>query len=174
VPRVDVLGDFRGAPHTVELIKRYALQAQRNASVRLLAEQIVQGLGSKDYASEILAVYYWVLSHTRYANDPRTVELVKDPSLVARELAAGKVPSLDCDDMVALLVALYLSLGRQVQIVTVAFKNLFYNGERQYSHVLVRVLEPRTRTWTLVDPVAAEDTGQMRRRVKAVKIWPVA
>lgn len=181
---------FYGAPHTVEHIKRVALEAQTFYPLRLLAEDIVGRLGSKDYLSEILAIYYWVCSHTRYANDPRTIELVRSPEellerlkqnvgalrqIAANDNAATRwKPSVDCDDMTALLLALCLSLGREVRILTVAFRNAFFAGKRQYQHVYVQVREPRTLQWIVLDPVAAEDTKQMLNRVKAVKIWAVA
>ena len=156
------------------LVKRYALESQRDPSVRLLAETVVQHIGSKDYLSEILAVYYFVLRHCRYANDPRTVELVKRPEWVAKQMAAGGTPSLDCDDLTAFLAALLMSLGREVRAVTVAFKDAFHNGERQYSHIYVQVREPRSNKWITLDPVAAEEMGTMLRRVTAMKIWPIA
>jgi transglutaminase-like putative cysteine protease len=187
---------FQGAPHTVEHIKRVALEAQTHYPLRLLAEDVVGRIGSKDYLSEILAIYYWVCSHVRYANDPRTIELVRSPREVLarsramqgkmqgavarlrRSFAAGGKnawkPSLDCDDITALLIALFLSVGREVRIMTVAFRDAFFGGTRQYQHVYVQVREPRTLQWIVVDPVAAEGTGEMLRRIKAVKIWPVA
>lgn len=165
---------FKGAPHTVEVIKDAALRSQNHLAVRLLAEEIVKGLRSKDYVSEILAVYYFVLDNTRYANDPRTVELVRAPFVVVEEIAAGKVPSLDCDDLVALLAALLLALGREVRVVTVAFRHAFYNGQRQYSHVVLQVREPTSGAWIVLDPVAAERTREMMNRVKAMKIWGIA
>lgn len=159
----------------------------------MLAEDIVGRLGSKDYLSEILAVYHWVCANTRYANDPRTVELVRAPGELLQRLlenaqalravwadssndanATKWRPSLDCDDLTGLLAALFLSLGREVRIVTVAFKNMYYNGKQQYQHVYLQVREPRTMQWVIVDPVAAESTGQMLKRVTAVKIWPIA
>jgi len=183
---------FRGAPHTVRHIKRVALEAQADYQVRLLAEDIVGRLGNKDYLSEILAIYHWVCANTRYANDPRTVELVRSPGeLLDRLLENARAlraiwanaananatkwrPSLDCDDLTALLAALFLSMGREVRIVTVAFKNMYYNGKRQYQHVYLQVREPRTMQWVIVDPVAAESTNQMLKRITAVKIWPIA
>jgi hypothetical protein len=162
-------------------IQAAARSAETYYPLRLLAEDIVGGLGSKDYVSEILAVYYWVLSHTRYANDPRNVELVRRPRDILRriqgatmQLRSGWRPSLDCDDLVALTIALFLVLGREVRIVTVAFAHKFFHGERQYSHVYLQVREPKTGTWIVLDPVAAESSGDMLRRVVAVKIWPVA
>lgn len=172
--KLDVAEPFKGAPQTVALIKRYALEAQSDPTVRLLAEKIVSGLGSKDYLSEIAAVYYYVLNHTRYANDPRTVELVRRPGRVVAELAAGKTPSLDCDDLVTFQAALLLALGREVRIVTIAFRKVKYNGQVQYSHVYLQAKEPRTSQWIVLDPVAAEETADMLRKGQAIKIWPLA
>jgi hypothetical protein len=178
---------FRGAPHTVRNIRGLAVECQKHYPLRLLAEEIVGRLESKDYLSEILAVYYWVLGNTRYANDPRNVELVRSPREILARLrrvvaqllpvARGGAkwrPSLDCDDLVCLLVGLFLCLGREVQIVTVAFADSFVRGARQYSHVYIRVREPRSGTWIVLDPVAAEGAATMLGRVKAAKIWPVA
>jgi hypothetical protein len=172
--RLDVLGSFHGAPHTVALIKKYALEAQGKPYVRLLAEEIVSDLGSKDYLSEIAAIYYYVLNHCRYANDPRTVELVRRPERIVHELASGKTPSLDCDDLVTFQAALLLSLGREVRVVTVAFQKAVYKGQVQYSHVYLQAREPRSGKWIVLDPVAAEETPQMLKRTKVRKIWPLA
>lgn len=185
---------FRGARHTVDTIRRLALGSQEDQPLRELAEEIVGHLESKDYLSEILAIYFWVLGNTRYANDPRNVELVRSPRAVLERLAqrwpqiqrvAERLlpvargtsrwrPSLDCDDMVCLMVGLFLCLGRQVEIVTVAFHRSVVNGERQFSHVLIRVKEPRTNTYIILDPVAAEDTAAMLARVVDAQIWAVA
>ena len=156
------------------LIKKYALAAQSHPSVRLLAEQIVSGLGSKDCVSEIAAIYYYVISHVRYANDPRTVELVRKPERIVAEILSGKTPSLDCDDMVAFEAALLLALGREVRVITVAFQNVKYQGQIQYSHVYLQVKEPRTSRWIVLDPVAAEETAIMLKQGKIFKIWPLA
>lgn len=152
----------------------YARQSQHHHAVRQLAERICAGLESKDYLSEILAVYYFVLAACRYMNDPRQIELVRAPWQVVADILAGRRPSLDCDDMVTLIAALLLAIGREVRIVTVAFRDMFFNGKRQYQHVVLQVREPRSGVWILLDPVAAEEAEQMVQRVQAAKIWPVA
>ncbi len=165
---------YRGASQTVGIIISDALAAQNDYAVRELAEQICVGLPSKAYLDEYLAIYYFVLTHTRYMRDPRTVELVRKPSKIARQILEGRIPSLDCDDMASLLCALVLAVGGQAMVCTVAFRRMYYQGELQYSHVFAAGIEPNTNRSIILDPVAAHNTKQMLRRVKAAKIWPVA
>lgn len=165
--------DYRGAPQTVSVMRRAALSSGENYDVRRLAEATCAQIDSKDYSSEYLALYYMVLQRCRYMRDPRTVELVRAPYIVARDILAGGRPSLDCDDMAALLAALVLAVGGHVEIVTVAFRHMFHMGARQYSHVFVRAQDPRSRQWIVLDPVAAERTQKMLRDIKAFKAWSV-
>lgn len=166
--------EYRGAPQTIAVMRRAALGSQSNLAVRQLAEAVCCGIDSKDYTSEYLALYNLVLGRCRYMRDPRTVELVRAPYLVAQEILGGGRPNLDCDDMSALLGALVLAVGGSIRFVTVAFRNAFFNGQRQYSHVFAQALEPRSGLWITLDPVAAEKTGEMMGRIKAAAVWPVA
>jgi hypothetical protein len=166
--------EYRGAPQTIEVMRRAALESQGHLVVRRLAEYICQALDSKDYVSEYLALYQMILQRCRYMRDPRTVELVKAPYLVAEEILSGGRPALDCDDEAATLAALILAVGGSVRFVTVAFRDAFFNGKRQYSHVFTQALEPRTGLWIVLDPVAADKTNEMMTRVKAAAVWPVA
>lgn len=166
--------EYRGAPQTVSVMRRAALDSQSNLAIRQLAETACAGLDSKDYTSEYLALYNLLLQRCRYMRDPRTVELVRAPYLVAQEILQGGRPNLDCDDLSAFLGSLVLAVGGAVRFVTVAFRNAFYAGQRQYSHVFAQALEPRSGLWITLDPVAAEKTGEMMKRVKAAAIWPVA
>lgn len=154
-------------------MRHAALSSEEHFSVRRLAEQICAQIDSKDYTSEYLALYHYVLRHTRYMRDPRTVELVRAPHVVVAELERGGRPSLDCDDLAVLLAALCLSVGGHVEFVTVAFRHMFHMGERQYSHVFMRAQDPRTKQWIVLDPVAAERTSKMLRDVRASKTWSV-
>jgi len=141
--------------------------------IRQLAESVCCELDSKDYLSEYLALYNMVLARCRYMRDPRTVELVRKPHVVCAEILRGGRPNLDCDDESVLLGALCNAVGGDVRYVTVAFANAFYKGMRQYSHVFCQAREPKTGQWITLDPVAAEQTRSMMRRVKAAAVWPV-
>ena len=159
---------------TVSAIEAAALRSQEHYCVRELAEQICHDLRSKDYLSEPIAIGNFVEANTRYTRDPRTVELVKAPHVVVQQLLAGRRPALDCDDDTALVVALGLAIGCEMDIVTFAFSHMFYKGQRQYSHVAARAHEPNTGVCVVVDPVAGPRTEQMLRRAVAAKVWSVA
>lgn len=165
---------YRGAPQTISVMRHAVLESQHDLSVRAVAEEFCQGIPSKDYTSEYLALYYGVLGTCRYMRDPRTVELVRSPAVVCREILAGKTPCLDCDDEATLLSALVFAVGGSAELVTVAFRNMVHAGERQYSHVLCRAQDPRPQQWIVLDPVAAEKTSEMLSRTKFVKFWQIA
>lgn len=165
--------DYRGAPQTISVMRHAALSSAEHFSVRRLAERVCAGLDSKDYSSEYLALYYFVIQRTRYMRDPRTVELVRAPHVVVAELERGGRPSLDCDDAAVLLAAFCLAVGGHVEFVTAAFRHMFHDGERQYSHVFLRAQDPRSKQWIVLDPVAAERTAKMLREIKASKTWSV-
>ena len=152
---------------------RAALDDANSFDTRRLAEAVCERVDSKDYCSEYLALYHFLLQHTRYMRDPRRVELVRSPAVVSRQIMAGYRPSLDCDDQSVWLAAAILAVGGQADFTTVAFQRMHYRGQVQYSHVLCRALEPRSRTRIVLDPVAAEKTPEMLRKVVAARNWPI-
>lgn len=172
-PKTIVDTDYRGAPQTVAYIRRAVLDAQYKPEVRALAETLTQYLPSKDVVSEALAYYHFVLNRTRYMRDPRNVERVQAPWIIIQQIMAGHTPGIDCDELSALLCSLAAVSGAECRVVTVAFANMFYRGNRQYSHVFAQIREPRSKEWITLDPVAGDKTRQMRGRVVAAKIWPV-
>lgn len=164
---------FTGAAHTVKVIVAAAVSSQQHFEVRQLAEEICEDIRSKDYLSEALAIYHYVDAHTRYMKDPRTIEMVKEPFVVVRQIMQGQTPCLDCDDLTALICALLLVVGAQCRVVTVAFSHAFYQNERQYHHVFVEFFEPKSRKWIALDPVAREKTATMLSRSVAACTYPV-
>lgn len=162
---------YYGAPQTIEVMTKAALDDQKHFATRQIAESVCEGLDSKDYLSEYLALYYFLMQRTRYMRDPRRTELVRAPWVVSEQILAGHRPSLDCDDMATWLGAAILSVGGTAWFATVAFARLVFNGEPQYSHVFTVALEPRVRARIILDPVAAEKTREMKSRIKQFKLW---
>ncbi len=165
--------DYRGAPQTIACIKDAAVKSQSKPSVRMLAEEVSKHLRSKDALSEALAFYNLVLQRTRYMRDPRSVEYVRAPWIVVEQILGGHRPGLDCDDMTALICGMAAITGAECRAVTVAFKNMFYQGRRQYSHVYAQIREPRTGLWIALVPVAGDKFEEMKSRVVAAKFWPI-
>lgn len=165
---------YGGAKQTIALMQKAALEDGKHFETRRIAEMVCENLDSKDYTSEYLALYHFLLANTRYMRDPRRVELVRAPYIVSQQLLAGRRPSLDCDDMALWLSAAVMAVGGRCEFCTVAFQLMFYEGEPQYSHVFTRASEPRNRTMIVLDPVAAEKTPQMLSRVKAAEAWPIS
>jgi hypothetical protein len=165
------LGRFRGTPQTIKLMKEYAIgnEGERSFMVRQAAEAIVRHISPKDYLSEILALYGWVRSPAlRYTNDALHVEQVKSPQRILMEVATMGASLVDCDDLATLVAAMALTLGRRPQFVIVGF-----GAPGVYTHVFVRILEPRSKEWIIVDPVAGSRDAEMARRAKHYDIIEV-
>ena len=166
------LSGFRGAPTTLEAMVAAAQgpRGEQSMLVRSVQEEVVSRVAAKDYLGEILAIRNWATEHVRYTNDPLHVELVKDPQRMCEEiLSRGKgnifdpraVAVGDCDDIAVLIGTMCLQIGRVCEYVAVGF------GEKgHYSHVFVRVKEPKSDTWIVCDPVAGTDEVAMLSRVK--------
>lgn len=165
---------YNGAPQTIDVMRRAALEDASHFETRQIAESVCEWLDSKDYTSEYLALYLFLLQRTRYMRDPRRTELVRAPYLISKQILAGHRPSLDCDDMACWLGAAVAAVGGRAEFCTVAFARMYFDGVQQYSHVFTRALEPRTRAMIVLDPVAAEKTQQMLGRVVAFANWPIA
>lgn len=87
---------YYGAPQTIAYMRKAVIESQSDFATRNLAEMICEGLDSKDYTSEYLALYHFILGHSRYMRDPRQVELVRSPEVISKQLLAGRRPNLDC------------------------------------------------------------------------------
>ena len=164
---------YWGAPQTIEVMGKAVIEDAGRFETRRLVEAVCEQVASKDYTSEYLAAYYFLLQRTRYMRDPRITELVRAPWVTSGLLLQGRRPSLDCDDLVTTLAAMCQQMGGRVEFVTCAFTNMFVDGRRQYSHVFLRALEPRNGKWIVCDPVAAEKTNEMLGRIVAYDTWPV-
>jgi transglutaminase-like putative cysteine protease len=137
----------------VEGMRSFAHKGKGDMKIRDLVEQICSTLIQGDYASEVLACYYWVCQHIRYLRDPYGLEFVKEPARTL-ESRAG-----DCDDIAVLLAAMAMTCGNRCRFVLVGFKS---GG--QPSHVYLEVLTPHGPV--ALDPVANRETARMQAQVK--------
>ncbi len=166
---------YAGAPQTIDVMRKAVLgSGLKRFDTRKLCEILCEGVASKDYTSEYLAIYYCMLQRARYMRDPKNIELVRAPYVISEQILAGHVPSLDCDDMATWIAEAVIAMGGYARFVTAAFANQFYEGRRQYSHVFTQAQDPRTKQWITLDPVAAEKTKAMLARVVAAETWPIA
>jgi hypothetical protein len=157
---------FNGPEHTLVEMVRLAqgVRGEQSMLVRGQVEEIVRGLQPKDYMSEILAIRYWAMGHIRYLNDPLHVELIKDPQRICEEVIAYGASVADCDEIACCLGAMALCLGRVCEFVAAGFKQ-----PGSYSHVFIRVMEPRSHQWIVLDPVAGTAERGMIRKVSTFK-----
>ena len=102
-----------------------------NQVVRNQAISIVSYLPSKDFRSELEAIYHWVRENIRFVRDVRGIETLQTPEATMR-LGAG-----DCDDHVILLQALLEAIGFITRSHAIGF------APDHYSHVLAEVRSGR-------------------------------
>jgi hypothetical protein len=84
----------------------------------------------------------------RYANDPTHVELIRTPSRLVRDIVENGFAVADCDDTLCMAACMALQIGREVELVAMGF------APGSLSHVAVRVREPKSQQWILLDGVA--------------------
>lgn len=175
-----VFQPFYGPADTIREMVRAARgpRGERSMLVRSLTEQVIRQLTPKDYLSELIAIRNWVATHVRYTNDGLTTEIVKDPQRLVEEiLASGYATSVrngrsigDCDDLAGLIATMVRQVGRDAEFVTVGFNP---RAPHTYSHVFTRAMEPKSRKWIVLDPVAGTDEAKMLRRVTTWRAWRI-
>ncbi len=170
---VGKLSSFRGPKDTLESMGRIALgdRGEKSFLVRQFTEFVVKEIQPKDYLGEILAIRNCFLQKSpirdsvpmfRYMNDPLHVEWIKDPQRQVEEIISSGSTIVDCDEIALMGAVMNLQLGRDVEFVALGF------APRQLTHVGVRVLEPKSKTWIWVDPVAGPREEEAARRAKEI------
>lgn len=162
---------YLGTPQTVAAMRALATRGQSHPAVRRFAVAVVRQVQPRDYVSELAAIFYAVSRRVRYVRDPINVELVAHPALTVANRHG------DCDDMATtlasmhkvLLAAASMGVGNQAQFMLVGFRRV----PGAYSHVLLRVRDPKRGRWLILDPVAGPNTHEMLRSVKVARAYPV-
>jgi hypothetical protein len=163
------LHTFKGAADTLQKMRDqvWGTRGEKSLVVRQMTEHIIRGLFPKDYQSEILAIRNWCTVNLRYTNDPLHIEWIKDPQRLVEEYIAHGKALADCDEIASLIATMALQCGRKADFVVAGFGG----AAGQFTHVFARVLEPKSNTWIVCDPVAGTDTVNMLRRITTYDIW---
>lgn len=160
---------FTGPKDTLDLMAKHALGArgERSMLVREFTEWCLRDIWPKDYLGEILAIRNVFVQKSpfrpgaplfRYANDPRHMEMVKDPQRMVEEIMQHGTCVCDCDDFACMAATMALQIGREVDLVAVGFK------PNSLSHVGVRVREPKSKKWIWIDGVAGPKERQAAQK----------
>lgn len=175
-PPQSVVRAFRGPRDTLAKMAEHALGdfGERSMLVRQFTEWVTRQVWPKHYLGEILAIRNvfvqpspWV-PHAplfKYTNDPRHVELVKTPERMVREIRESGQTVTDCDESSVMAATMCLQIGRKVELVAMGF------APQSLSHVAVRVEEPKSQQWILLDGVAGPREREAAGRVKELLTW---
>jgi len=167
---------FRGPRDTLATMATHALgdRGERSMLVRSFTEWIVRDVHPKDYLGEILAVRNAFVQYSpmrpgtplfRYTNDPRHVEMVKDPERIVTEILQHGTSLVDCDDSAQMGATMLMQLGREVELAAMGF------SPGALSHVGVRAKEPKSGRWVWLDGVAGPREREAAGRAKELLTW---
>ncbi len=174
-PKV-TLAPFRGPKHTLEVMAKSVLgdRGERSTQVRFFTEDIVRFVQPKDYLGETLALRHAMVQSSptsfgtpwfKYCNDPKHVELCKDPLRMVEEIARHGSTVIDCDEYAIMLATMALQIGREVELVAMGF------APQSLSHVAVRIKEPKSGTWIFCDGVAGPREREAAAKAKELLVW---
>lgn len=170
------LSAYGGAADTLHAMARAALgpRGEQSAVVSRFKSAVTGRIQPKDYLGELLAVRNVMVQPNpmtgqalfRYTNDPRHVELIKDPQRLVEEIQQFGTAECDCDESSAFVAAVALQLGRQVQFVALGF-----GDGQQLTHVGVRALEPKSSRWIWLDSVAGPREREAAMRARKIVFY---
>jgi hypothetical protein len=166
---------FGGPRDTLDKMAEAALgpRGERSIIVRRFAEWVLQTVQPKDYLGEILAIRNCLVQPSpfvpgrplfHYVNDPRHVELVKDPERQVTEIMETGSTMVDCDDVSTMAATMALIIGRNVDLVAMGFE------PGSLSHVAIRVQEPKSKKWIILDGVAGPREKEAAGKAKELMV----
>lgn len=156
-------GGDAGIRQTLAQMARLTNASFLDPTIRDQAAYAIGACMRGDKACQCYSLNAWVSKVVRYVSDPKGVELLHDPRLVARAIREKKLVYGDCDDMSMYLAALLKSVGLQP-----IFRAAGYNG-RPYQHVYVMCqqmkLDPTRSVWTPPTFYPQDETSVMEKAV---------
>jgi hypothetical protein len=149
-------------------------RGERSPVVRQFTTWVLADVWPKDYLGEILAIRNVFVQPSpmrpgtplfRYTNDPRHVEFIKDPLRQVEEILQHGTTAVDCDESAMMAATMALTIGREVEFVAMGF------GGDALTHVAVRVKEPKSKKWILLDSVAGPRETEAAHRARKILVW---
>lgn len=166
--------EYQGVPYTIDRMRDMvykSLTSEQSGQFRQLTESIVSGVRSKDYLSEIAAVYYYALVNMRYLKDPVHVERLSDARVVNSpqpwdRMNGRRARNEDCDSYAINISSLCNSMGASTDFVTVSTR-----PDMVQHHVFTAAKHNNARL--VLDPIAGPDVSDMLRAVTKFVVYPV-
>ena len=124
IPRTEeYIGTGDGAIYkTVDKMKDIIIQSSKNPYIREWAANIVGRVEVNNKQAEASAIFHFVRDRVRYTKDPLGFEYIQTPVVLLQGIQQGDKPAGDCDDMTVLSLSLLKSIGFNVAIKIVSFK----------------------------------------------------
>ena len=149
-------------PFIAEVLRRNLRSGTDDTAVRAVAEQIIKGVGARNYLGEIRAIHDWVKGHIRYTGDPYGAELIRSPRRMLIEYATRRVKGeepvvlADCDESSLLAASLLRSVGHRARIAlmdTMPFST-------DISHAIAQIEYPRwSDNWVFLETTQDRELG---------------
>ena len=157
------LGGSDGVKQTLSVMTRLANAALVNPYIRAQAAQAIAGCGRGDKKCQCYSLLTWVKRKMRYIPDPKGVEALHNPAMIAEAIHKGRLVYGDCDDMSLYLATLMKAIG-----LSPSFRAVGYNGN-QYQHVYVfcegMKLDATRDEWNERPRIAPQETSIIEARV---------
>jgi len=156
-------GGNAGVRQTLNHMKVLVNQSFLDPVIRDQAASAISGClrGAKD--CQCYSLLSFVTRTMRYVADPKGVEMLHHPRLVARAVKEKRLVYGDCDDMSMYLAALLKSIG-----LTPTFQAAGYNG-KPFQHVYVCCeglkLDATRSAWTPATYYPMQETSVMVGRI---------
>ena len=152
-----------GVRQTISMMASLANAAITDPLIRAQAAQATMYCPRGDKRCLCYSLLTWVKRIIHYVSDPKGVEALHDPRLIARAIHEHRYVYGDCDDMSMYLAALMKSVGLEP-----SFRAVGYNG-KHYQHVYVMCqgmkMDATRDDWALSASMIFPETSVLERRV---------
>ncbi len=117
-------------------------------NVRLMATDIVRGIGGKDGVEQAHAIRDFLEQHTEFLRDPDGIEMLHGPVWQVQQILNRGLVQVDCDDVAMLGAALGKAVGLRARFLAVSFVSV----NAPYRHVWAEIGPPSTpQVWIDMD-----------------------